>query len=276
MSRGMVQAEWLKLRRRSATRTVGVLWPAFILLVYGLLYVGAPDVPARGTAAQHAAAFAPLYPAHLLAVLLPSPISLVGGVMLVLLGAVASGSEYEWQTLKTLLTQGPSRGTILAAKLLALGLVVVLFVGEGLLAAGVGSSVVAVLEHQPLAAPPPGDLLRGAGVLLLMGALWTALGFWLGILCRGAALAVGVGVLYPLIVETLIAAQARQSALLTAIATALPGVNAAALGSTFGALFHGRNAFVAVGAGQATVILAAYVVVFVVLSLASLRRQEVA
>ncbi len=61
-----------------------------------------------------------------------------------------------------------------------------------------------------------------------------------------------------------------------AISTGLPGINAAPLADSFATGRGIRNGAVEIGAGQAVAVLAAYVVIFALLALASLRGQDTA
>lgn len=57
----------------------------------------------------------------------PGLLSQFGGSLALILGALAAGSEYGWGTLKTALTQGLGRTSILLSKLLAVGIVLFAF-----------------------------------------------------------------------------------------------------------------------------------------------------
>jgi hypothetical protein len=70
-----------------------------------------------------------------------------GGVFALMLGVFALGSEYGWDTLKTLFTQRPGRLRVLAAKLAALGIVLVPFVLALFAAGAVTSYVIAQIER---------------------------------------------------------------------------------------------------------------------------------
>ena len=65
----------------------------------------------------------------------------------------ALGSEYGWDTLKTLFTQRPGRLHVFAAKLAALGIVLVPFVLALFAAGAVASLVIAQIEDAPGALP---------------------------------------------------------------------------------------------------------------------------
>lgn len=278
---GVFGAEWLKLRKRLGARLMGVIWLALIfffgyLLPYYFITHGSHprgNFSGPGTAQQ----LAPLLPGNLVRQML-SAFYVLGEILLLILAALVGGSEYDWGTLKVILTQRPDRTSVLAAKVLAMGLLLVLFVALGLAAAGAGSVVVALLNHTAIVLPSPGEILRGGGALLLIFATWTAFGLWLSILVRGTSLAIGMGLLYALIVEQIIRGMSFTNDVARAISTALPGTNAAALAGSFTGSPNGfRGGFngTVIGAGQATLVLAGYVVVFMALAAALWRRRDV-
>ena len=127
-----------------------------------------------------------------------------GGAIVMILGALAVGSGYGWGTWKTVYTQGPSRaasfgGTLVALLVLVAGLVLVT-VGLDLAI----SALVAAVEGGSTALPAFGALATsyGGGVLIL--GMWAAGGVLLGVLARGPALAVGLGLVWSLVVENLL------------------------------------------------------------------------
>ena len=114
-------AELLVLRKRAATWILLGIWTALgIFFAYVIPYALDPEdapggrraVPARS---RWPARCSPGFP-------------FFGGVFALMLGVFALGSEYGWGTLKTLFTQRPGRLRVLAAKLVALGIVLVPFV----------------------------------------------------------------------------------------------------------------------------------------------------
>ena len=66
-----------------------------------------------------------------------------GGVFALMLGVFALGSEYGWDTLKTLFTQRPGRLRVFAAKLVALAIVLIPFVVAIFAAGAVAAYVIA-------------------------------------------------------------------------------------------------------------------------------------
>ena len=118
-----------------------------------------------------------------------------------IIGALAAGSEYSWDTLKTSFTQRARRLTIFCSMALAVSLVFVILVFASLVAAGLSSYAVASLEEAPLNWPSIGTMVEALGVAWLILAAWGALGAFLATLFRGTALAIGLGLVYSLVLE---------------------------------------------------------------------------
>src|SRR5512133_1529461 len=127
-----------------------------------------------------------------------------GGVFALMLGVFATGSEYGWDTLKTRFTQGPGRLRLFAAKLAALAVALVPFVLALFAAGAVSSFVIARIEDAPVHWPSAWLLVRAIGASWLILAVWAAPGALLGVLTRGTSLAIGVGILYALVIEGLL------------------------------------------------------------------------
>ncbi len=277
---GVFAAEWLKLRKRPATLIIGVIWLALVLLLgYLLPYVifKNPPRPRNGNSPLNSAALiAGLEPRNLVHELVPG-FSNLGGTLILILAALVGGSEYSWTTLKTIFTQRPSRLSVFGGKLLALALVLIIFVVVGFVAAAAGSFVVALVEHASIAFPPASDIVKSAGAMLLIFAAWTALGLGLAVLFRSTALAIGLGLVYALVVENLISAFSSISDVVKNVSKGLLGTNAGALVDPFRSSSGGFRASIspAVGVGQAVVTLVIYIVVFVLLAALLLRRRDV-
>jgi hypothetical protein len=137
------------------------------------------------------------------------------------------------------------------------------------------SALVASLEGQALVWPPVTDILLGLGAGWLVATMWGALGVLLAIGLRSVALPIGLGLVWLLAVQNLLASIAAP--LLDWVAQlqkALPGPNAGALAAAFGANAPGVEQVV--GSGQATAVLAGYLIVFGVLGGWLLHRRDIA
>ena len=186
---GSIRAELLILRKRPSTWILLGLWtPLALVFAYAVPYATYRDdpagsarrAPAAGRRRQHSRGF-PFF----------------GGVFALMLGVLSLGSEYGWGTLKTLFTQRPPRLQVFGAKLVALALALVPFVVAVLLAGLAAGTAIAPLKDGPGPAVglaprprPRGRLGRARGV--------GRLGVLLGVLSRGTALAIGIGILYAL------------------------------------------------------------------------------
>ena len=276
---GIFKAEWLKLHKRPAIRSVGAIWLALVLLLgYLLPYLVFKNPPPGRVGARFAsAALLPnLLPTNLVHWFVPT-LSGLGGTLILILAALIGGSEFGWSTLTTILTQRPGRLSVFTGKLLAIAVLLVLFVVLGFVAAAIGSLIVALLQHATVTWPPAADLARSAGALFLIFAAWTAFGLGLAVLFRGTALAIGLGLAYALVIDRLVAAFSSISDIVKTVSQGLLGTNASALVDPFRAatIGEGTGAGAIAGPGQAAIVLGAYIVVFVVLAGILLQRRDV-
>jgi ABC-type transport system involved in multi-copper enzyme maturation permease subunit len=273
-----VRAELLRLRRWPAVWVlVGVWFALDLAFVYVFNYV------AYRTGSGSAVADA-VPRAQLLAGLMPGAVPAVavqgtplfGGAILMILGALTVGSGFGWGTWKTVLTQGPGRGTAFGGTLVVLALTVVgLIVATLALDLGV-SSVLALVESQPGSLPSIGELTRGAGTGALVLGMWAAAGVLIGVLTRSPALAVGLGLVWALVVENLLRGVSALISGLTVVTDHLPGT---AAGSLVGALGGTADSTPGVQTilrgGTATGFLVGYLVLFALGGLALMRRRDV-
>jgi ABC-2 type transport system permease protein len=205
-----------------------------------------------------------------------------GGVFALMLGVLALGSEYGWGTLRTLLVQRPGRLRMLGAKLLALGAALVPFVLTVFAVGAVSSYAIARGEGAEIDWPSAWLVVRALAAGWLILAAWAALGVVLGVLSRGTSLAIGVGILYALVVEGLISAFADQVSFLQPLVDFFLRANAYSLvagvgATTSGAASNGPGSFEGpyVAPQQALLVLVAYVAGFLVLTGFTLRRRDV-
>ena len=201
-----------------------------------------------------------------------------GGAVVMILGALAVGSGYGWGTWKTVFTQGPSRAASFGGTLVALAAVV-----AGLVLATVGtdlamSSLIAAVENGSAALPGLGELAAsyGGGVLIL--GMWAAAGVLVGVLARGPALAVGLGLVWSLVVENLLRGVANALPSIEPITNRMPGSSAGSVAGALGAtdvadggapgVLHALSGVAAVGWT------AGYLVVCVAVALALVARRD--
>jgi ABC-2 type transport system permease protein len=270
-----VTAELLVLRKRAATWILLGIWTFLgIFFAYVIPYALDPE-DATGGVQQ-------FLPESLAANLLEG-FPFFGGVFALMLGVFALGSEYGWDTLKTLFTQRPGRLRVLAAKLAALGIVLVPFVLSLFAAGAVASVVIAQIEDAPVTWPSAWLLVRAIAAGWLILAVWAALGVLLGVVTRGTSLAIGVGILYALVIEGLLSAFADSVSVLEPLTNVFLRANgysiAAALGASVESIeSSGPGSFGGpfVDSLQAVAVLVAFVAGFIAISAFLLRRRDVA
>lgn len=198
------------------------------------------------------------------------------GAIALILGVLVVGGEYGWGTWKTAFTQGPSRFAVYGGKLAALATatlagVLVMFV------AGAGSGVlIASVESAPVSWPGAGDLLVGAGAGWLVAMMWATFGGLLAVVMRGVALPVGLGLVWLLIVQNLLGSiAAAVFDWFDTLRRGLPGDNAGSLVASLGAASDTPGVAELVGAGQAALVVAAYLVAFAAGAGVLLQRRDV-
>lgn len=282
--RASFAAELLKVGRRPAMWLVAVVW-LVLSLVFGYLfpylsYRGAPTGPAAGAGAASAEqVLAEALPANLV----PTAIQgfpVFAGALALLLGVLSAGSEYGWGTWKTILAQGPGRLAVLAGKLGALGLVLLLVVLATFAVAAPASWLVAWVESQPLRWPPLAELAQGLAAGWLVVAMWGWAGMFLGILVRGTSLAIGLGLVWTLAVENLVRGFASLLAAIDTLQRWLPGTNAGSLAAAVGVPVQGApggtpGVTATVDGTRATLVLATYLVAFTAVAAVLLQRRDV-
>ncbi|ASW56771.1 ABC transporter permease [Plantactinospora sp. KBS50] len=276
------RAELFKMRHRSALWLIVAVWMV-LTLVFGYLfpylsYNGTSGGPG-GVPADADAALARALPAGVISAAVQG-FPLFAGALALILGVLVTGSEYGWQTLKAVLTQGPRRLSVLAGSFLALQLVIGLIVVATFLTASGGAAVVAAVTSKPAQWPGLVDFVQGfVGGWLIVG-MWATLGMVLGILVRGTALAVGVGLVWALAVETLLRLFAPSVSLLDTLQRWLPGTNAGGMAGAIGVATQGAAAdtpgvSTVVTGTHAALVLAGYVALSVVVGAAVLQRRDV-
>lgn len=204
--------------------------------------------------------------------------AMFGGALMLLLGALAVGSGYGWGTWKTVFTQGPGRpaavgGLLVSLVLVVVGLVCVAFAVD----LGV-SALIAATEGQSLALPSVErsvlGILTGTAIL----GMWTLAGAFIGAVARGPALAVGLGLVWVLVVENLLRGVANIFGPIEFVTDLLPGT---AAGSLAGAM-RTVNGPATPGVldiltrGESLGLLAAYAVVFAAGTIWLMTRRDLA
>jgi ABC-2 type transport system permease protein len=269
-------AELLVLRKRTSTWILLGIWPLLALVfAYVVPYATYLNDPARESLTD-------VLPERLVGnVLVGFPF--FGGVFALMLGVLTFGSEYGWGTFRTLFTQRPGRLQVFGAKLLALAVALVPFVLVVFAVGAVSSSVIALREGAAVDWPSAWLVVRGLAAGWLILAVWAAFGVLLAVLSRGTALAVGIGILYALVIEGLLSALASQVSAVDRLVELFLRANAYSLVAKLGVAAgdvsdNGPGSFSGpfVDGGQALLVLTAYAVAFLLVSAWLLRRRDVA
>jgi ABC-2 type transport system permease protein len=272
-----VTGELLVVRKRSSTWILLGIWSALaVLFAYVIPYVEYLNGSGSGPRS-----LGQLLPAQLAGNLVEG-FPFFGGVIALMLGVLGLGSEYGWGTLKTLFIQREGRLRVFGAKLLALGAVLVPFV-LSVFALGAGASyVIALREGVAVEWPSAWLVVRAMGAGWLILAVWASLGLLLAAVSRGTSLAIGVGILYALVIEGLISAFADAVSFLEPVTEFFLRANAYSLVKGLGlsvseAAGNGPGAFSGpyVATGQALLVLVAYMAAFLTVSGLLLRRRDV-
>jgi ABC-2 type transport system permease protein len=277
---GAISAELLKLRKSWSTWILGgVLVLGLLLLGYLLIYLLVQNPPSggdRGAERGIAALKTTLLPENVVPNVLGF-LSSLGGPIALVIGALNSAREYSLRTITAVLTQRPSRLGLLGAKTIALAIVLGILVVACFAVGVLGSLLVAALDGTPGSVPAIAEIGKGAAASWLILGAWAALGFALGMVLRSTGLAIGLGLVYALVVETVIAALGFALSAFETFSHGLLGPNAQALAASFGQLN--------VGGGQggapvnppatAALVLAAYVIGSLVVAAILFIRRDV-
>jgi ABC-type transport system involved in multi-copper enzyme maturation permease subunit len=272
---GSVRAELLVLRKRASTWILLGIW-ATLALVFAYVVPYATYLN-RSTPEN----LADVLPENLVGTLMGG-FPFFGGVLALMLGVLAFGSEYGWGTLRTLFTQRPGRLHVFGAKLLALAAALAAFVVVVFALGALASYAIAVREGADGSWPSMSLLFRGLAAGWLILGVWAAFGVLLAVLFRGTALAVGVGILYAFVIEGLLSALATQVSLLDPLVELFVRASGYSLVVGLGASAEdagdrGPGSFSGpfVGVEQALLVLMSYLALFVVVAAWRLRRRDV-
>lgn len=264
---GCLSAELMILRKRLATWVLLGIWLTLAtMFAYVVPYLRYRN--ALGTFRPQP--LTPLLPQGLVGNL-TSGYPFFGGAIVLILGVLTLGSDYGWGTLKTLFTQRPGRLRVFAAKLLALTIALVPFVLVVFVMGAIASDVIARREHAAIVWPPLSLVLRG------LAASW----FLLAVVTRGTALAIGIGILWVLVIEGLFSALFDETSLLRPLIKLFLRANGYSLvrglGGASNAADNGPGAFAGpfVSGTQAALVLGAYLIAVIACGAWLLRRRDV-
>ncbi|WP_307693123.1 ABC transporter permease [Nocardia beijingensis] len=202
--------------------------------------------------------------------------AMFGGALMLILGALTVGSGYGWGTWKTVFTQGPSRVQAVAAVVLSLTAVVVALVCAAFVADIAVAALIAASQSQALTLPGWDRSLLGilTGVAIL--GMWTLAGALIGAIARGPALAVGLGLVWVLVVENLLRGVAGIFAPIEVVTDHLPGTAAGSLAGAMRTVDGPATPGVlhVLSRTESLVVLAAYLMLFAVGTIWLIRGRD--
>ena len=279
---GSYRAELMKLIKRPAMWILaGVLFTLSQVFGYLIPYVAYRGGGGSGFAAGETTAqlLADILPARLV----PNTLGgfpMFAGAIALIVGALVTASEYGWHTLKTILTQRARRLSVMIGKLGVIATALLVLVVAVFAANAFWSWVVAVVEGRPAVWPSALDLAQGIGAGWLVLTTWGFVGAVLGVAFRSTSLAVGLGLVWALAIETVIRGFAGVLGSLDALQRGLPGTNAGSLVASLGAPTldqpGGTPGVTAVVTGtHAVVVLTTYLAGLALVAFLALQRQDV-
>ncbi|HEY8760670.1 MAG TPA: ABC transporter permease subunit [Candidatus Dormibacteraeota bacterium] len=206
----------------------------------------------------------------------------LGGVFALILGVLSQGSEYGWGTIKTLYTQRPGRVAMLAGKLGALSLAVLVLVLTLFAIDALSSYLVAAVDGKSASLPATVDILKGVAAGWLIFEFWAVFGFFLATLFRQSALAIGLGLAYAIVIEGIIfrIAGAFGGDTVKRVLSWFPVANTGYLTESFGAAVPAALARTIAkpiaDANHAVIVLLIYMAVFIAVAAVLVSRRDVA
>ena len=251
-----------------------VLSQVFNYLIPYLAYRTGDTPPVGGTARD-------LLPSMLPEQAVGSTISgfpVFAGALALVFGALITGSEFGWDTVKTQLIQRPGRLAVLAGQWLTILVGVLVGVAAMLAFSAVSSTAIAAIEDASLGWGSAGEVVAGAAAGALILLMWAGLGAGLGMLLRGVAMPIGLGVVWVLGVENLVSVMASTAfTALQPVRDVLPGINAGSLVvSVAGAATEGTPGVTdSVDGLRAVVTVCCYLAAAVIVAMIAMRRRDV-
>jgi ABC-type transport system involved in multi-copper enzyme maturation permease subunit len=271
------RAENLKTRKRWANWILVVILLAWILLLsYLVLFLVVTLSPHSLQGPVPASVLKRrLFPENFAPTVLGTSAN-IGAAILLIFGALSTASEFGWLTVQTILIQKPTRAAVLGGKLLTLGVATLLVSVVMFAVAALASYAAVTLDGSSSAWPTWEVMLKALGALILELAVWTALGAFLGIAFRSAAAAIGGGLTYVFVGETLLGGLFRNTPIVKEVLKFLPGINGGAINAAFPVTIRDATASTQlVSAGRGVVTLLVYLVAFTTLSLLIFQRRDV-
>jgi ABC-2 type transport system permease protein len=276
-----VRAELFRLRRWPAlwvTVTAWLLLNAMFGYVFNFVTYTSGDSSFSNEGQSRADVLASIVPSGL-ADNLPQGMPLFGGAIMMVLGAIVAGNGYAWGTWKTAFTQGPSRAATVLGSMAAVVVLVAALVLATLVSDAGMSLAVAAQQSQDVTWPALTDLLQSVGGALLVMEMWALAGYFLGVVARGPAVSVGLGLVWALVIEGLLRGVGTSLQAVDVFTHFLPGTAAGSLvGSIVGVGGPDPTPGIidSLSGDRALVTVAAWIVLLPMASLWLVRRRDVA
>ncbi|WP_433661324.1 ABC transporter permease [Nocardia sp. CA-128927] len=201
--------------------------------------------------------------------------AMFGGALMLVLGALTTGSGYGWGTWKTVFTQGPSRisavgGVLVSLFVVVVGLVLTAFVVD----IGV-ASLIGVTQSQALTLPSLNQSALGILTGIAILGMWTLAGALIGTIARGPALAVGLGLVWVLVVENLLRGVAAIFSPIAVITDHLPGTAAGSMAGAMRTVGAGTPGVLDIlSRTESLIMLGIYIALFVAGTMWLMRRRD--
>jgi ABC-2 type transport system permease protein len=269
-------------RRRAVWVNIILLLVLAIGMGYVLVAILAafpPPTPSGGQALDFKALKDGLYPLNFVKTTVGGTWASLGSIFALVLGVLVQGSEYGWGTVKTMYTQQPGRLVMLAGKLGALAVVVLvmvlaLFAGDAL-----ASVVVATTDGKPIVFPTAIDIIGGIGASFLIYGFSAGFGFALATLFKDSAMAIGLGLAYSQVVEFLFFGLLWNVGFVNTIRVWFPFQNTGFLARAFGTgssvLGGGATGKPLADGTHAVVVLIIYLIALVCVAAVVVRQRDV-
>lgn len=270
-----LSAELYGIRHRGSFTAVSVVWLLqIVLFAYLVNYIVAmtvTELPADAVAAMKES----LLPSTVAGAVTGS-LPMYGGPVMVILGALIGAGDERSGVIRTVLSRCPERGRLIAAKSVALTLLVGVVMVVTFIVAFLCSMGVSLIDGAELVFPTFADVAVGFGSSWLIGTTWAMFGLALAVITRSLAGAIAIGLLWGLVVEQALHGLAMVAAPLEAVRAVLlsgaSSVLAEATGSSDGAM---PMAAPDAGVPLAIVVLAGWITVSAVVSVTVFRRRDV-
>ena len=282
--RRRIEAELLALFRRPLYWGTALAVSGFSVLLQGLLYLSIQHANNLPVEALNAAKQSMAWPQSLSTGLEMIAPQALGGLAVLVLSTLFVAQEYSWGSLALVVSRGTARLTWLLSKGVALVIGIIGLLGIQLAVAGVFGILVTAGNSASQARQHAFGIAAFAqnAVVVLYGLIpYAALGVLLAVATRSAAVALGIGLGYTLLVEPLLAALSGNllpkwmgQYLLRTLGEALeytPGKVHAQL--AFGSTSASKTPPL-ISSETAILLIAIYVILFLVAGTALLSRQD--